>query len=165
MNKLRDRAVDIYIRVKTVSIAVTGKSWKVWVAEIQIAFYIRDRAGDLISHATPGQFEYRGTRGFHRPRNAVYVPMEIEYGVSLGPGWRRIRQLEKFASENSRRSRETVGPITVGDHLNDGSTSQTAGETSFLAPNRGKSNKTETRRRERKRETRHEAKPSPSAAN
>lgn len=75
MNKLRgqSKAVGIYIHVKTVSIAVIRKSWKVRIADIQIALYIHDRAGDLISHATPGQSEYWGTRGFHRPRNAVFT--------------------------------------------------------------------------------------------
>lgn len=89
--------------------------------ELNSHSYICDRVSDLVSHATPGQSEYWETRGFRRPRNTAFT-----YRWKLNTTYRQdrkrgIRQVESSrAKTRDATSRKVAGPITVGNHLSDG---------------------------------------------
>jgi len=72
---------------------------------------------DLVLHATFGQFEYWETRGFRKPRNTAFMYRWKLNTAGTGNG---VFVKSKVRRRKLATSREIAEPITIGNHLSDG---------------------------------------------
>lgn len=72
---------------------------------------------DLVLHATFGQFEYWETRGFRKPRNTAFM---YRWKLNTAGTENGVFVKLKVRRRKLAMSCEIAGPITIGNHLSDG---------------------------------------------